>query len=485
MCNDEKTAEMNLKVLLIIPSQKWVYGMNVGPSYPPLGILYIAGVMEKAGVDVKVLDIDADKIDSRGLVGFISNFEPALIGITATTPTIKEAFELSDLIKSRFQIPIILGGIHPTMNADSCAKHPSIDFVVKGEGEDVIEEFIEEFGKRNRDFSKIKGLLWKNNGTVIFNGDRELINDLDNLPFPARHLLRNPSAYRPPDAEHLPVASIMTTRGCPGRCTYCCTQNIFRDKYRMRSIDNVLQEIDDIINNFKVREIHIADDAFNVNKERTIKLCEAIRNKKYSVNFEFLNGLRADAVDEEILNAFKSIKIRNVGFGVENADESILKSVKKNISPGKVRRAIALSKKMGFKTWVFFMIGLPGETALTIKKTIAFAKETDPDFAKFLIFKPFPGSVIYDLIKQKNLVDNFDYNDYGVYTPPVHKLETLTKADLLYWQKKAFRQFYFRPGKIWDHLKRQRSISQLKLSMRGLSFVCFNALKKEKAGAAS
>lgn len=472
---------MKLKALLIIPSQKWVYGADIGPSYPPLGILYIAGTMEQVGVDVKVLDIDADKIPADKLVTSISNFRPDLIGITATTPTIKGAFGLSDLIKRHYEIPIVLGGIHPTMNAAECIRHPSIDFVVKGEGEDIIKELVIELIQGKRDFSKIKGLLWKDGGRFIFNGERELIGELDRIPFPARHLLKNFSAYKPPDAEHLPVASIMTTRGCPGRCTYCCTQNIFKDKYRMRGIDNVLGEIDEIIRAFKVKEIHIADDAFNANRERALNLCEAIRKRDLGINFEFLNGLRADVIDEQILDAFKSIGIRNVGFGVENADESILKNVKKNISPEKVRRAIALSKKKGFKTWLFFMLGLPGETQATIKKTIAFANETDPDFAKFLIFKPYPGSVIYDEIKEKGLIDDLDFNNYGIYTPPVHRLEDLTKSDLLYWQKKAFRQFYFRPKKIWDHIKRQRSLSQLKLSMRGLSFVCFNALKMEKS----
>jgi len=471
---------MNFKTLLIIPSQEKVYGMKIGPAYPPLGILYIGSALEEAGADVKILDFDAGRLNDSKVLDFIGQFKPDLIGITATTPIIKEAYRLSDLVKKHFAIPIVLGGIHATMNPEMCLKHSSIDFIAKGEAENVIKELVREMSKTVPDFSSVRGLYYKKDESLHFTGERDLISDLDSIAFPARHLLKDFLSYRPPDAERLPVAAIMTTRGCPGRCTYCCTNNIFKNRYRMRSIDNVIKEIDELITRFGVKEIHIADDAFNANRARTLKLCDAIRKRKYNVNFEFLNGLRADMIDEGILEAFKSIGIKNVGFGVESADENILRNVNKNIMPDKVEKAVGLAKKKGFKIWVYFMIGLPGETPDTIRKSIEFAKKIDPDFAKFLIFKPFPGSAIYEKINKKGLIDDFDLDNYGVYTPPVHHLQNLTKSELIHWQKKAFREFYFRPKKIWDHIKRQKSISQLKLSFIGLLFVCFNAFKREK-----
>jgi len=470
---------VNFKALFIIPSQRKVYGMRLSPAYPPLGLLYISSVLEKLGVEVKILDYDVDKLNDSALLSSIKDFRPNIIGMTSTTPIINEAFRLADLIKSNFEINIILGGIHPTLVPDECISHHSVDFVVKGEAEDTIRDFILETVSGGKDFSNVKGLFYKQEGKFYFTGERNLIEDLDKIPFPARHLLNNFLGYKPPDAEHLPVASIMTTRGCPGRCTYCCTQNIFKDRYRMRGIENVLEEIDDIIKRFKVREIHIADDALNINKIRTMQLCEAIRKRNYNVAFEFLNGLRADLIDQDLLEAFKSIGIRNVGFGVESADKNILKRVKKNIPPEKVEDAVRLAKNNGFKTWVFFMIGLPGETEETIKNTIKFAKKLDADFTKFMIFKPYPGSEIYKEIKDKGYIDSFDFDKYGVYTPPVHHLESLSAADLLYWQKRAFREFYFRPKKIWAHIIRQKSLSQLKLSLRGFIFICFNIFRKQ------
>lgn len=470
---------MNFKALFIIPSQQKVYGMRIMPSYPPLGLLYVSSVLENIGVNVRVLDIDINGLNDNKMLSFIKEFSPNIIGITSITPTVKEAFRLSDIIKRHFDMPIIFGGIHPTMNPEECIRHSSVDFVVKGEGEDIVKELVYELASNGKDFSKIKGLFYKDRGDFYFTGERPLIEDLDNVPFPARHLLKL-SSYRPPDAEHLPVASILTTRGCPGRCTYCCTNNLFKNRYRSRSIANVAEEIDEIIGRFKAKEIHIADDAFNVNKTRAIEFCEAIKKRKYKVNFEFLNGLRADMVDQDILDAFKSIGVKNVSFGAETADKNILKNVKKNILPEDVERAVGLAKKNGFKTWVFFMIGLPGETESSIRGTIKFAKKIDPDFAKFLIFKPFPGTEIYNNIRSKGYIDSFDFDQYGVYTAPVHHLEDLSGLDMSRWQRRAFKKFYFRPGKIWRHIIRQRSLSQLKLTLRGFIFVCFNAFSLKK-----
>ena len=452
--------------------------MKIAPSYPPLGVLYLAAELQKSGVEAKILDIDADRLNPEKILSLIGEFKPELVGITSVTPTINEAFYIADMVKKNFDIPIVLGGIHPTMNPQECMARFSVDFVVKGEGEETLRELVSELKKGGINFGGIKGLYYKKDAKICFGGERGLITDLDSISFPARRLLSNIANYRPPDAEHMPVASIMTTRGCPSRCSYCCTKYLFKDKYRMRGIDNVLKEIDELVEKFGIKEIHIADDAFNVNRKRTLELCEAIRRKRYKVNFEFLNGLKANMIDTELLDAFREIGIKNVGFGLESADRDILKNVKKDIMPEMVEKAVRMAKQKGFKTWLFFMIGLPGETKLTIAKSMEFAQKLDPDFAKFLIFKPFPGSQISNEMKEKGLMDDFNFDNYGVYTPPIHHLESMTGRDMLKEQKKAFREFYFRPKKIWSHIKRQKSIAQIKLSLKGFLFVCFNVFKK-------
>jgi radical SAM superfamily enzyme YgiQ (UPF0313 family) len=167
-----------------------------------------------------------------------------------------------------------------------------------------------------------------------------------------------------------------------------------------------------------------------------------------------------------------------VGFGIESGNEGILRNIRKGISKGTVREAMRIAQSLNFETWGFFIIGLPGETAETVKETINFATELDPDFAKFLILKPFPGTEIYDELVSKTLIDDFDYSNYGVYTPPVHHLETMSADEILYWQKKAFRQFYFRPRKIAHHILRIKNLTNLRIALRGLIFVIRNILKK-------
>jgi len=469
------------KALFIIPSQRLVYGISIHPSYAHLGVLYVSACLEKEGVEVRIIDVDVDGYNTNMIIEEIGGFRPDIVGLTATTPVINDCMNMAGIIKEHYDIPVILGGIHATLNPIECIKRNNIDFVIVGEGERTAVELVDKMRSGKKDFDSIKGLAFRKNGQGHFTGDRELICDLDSLPFPSRHLLKNFSKYKPPDAEHLPVASIMTTRGCPGRCSYCCTKNIFRDRYRAHSIDYVLREIAYVKERFDVREIHIADDAFNVNKKRTLEFCRAVKRENFGIHFEFLNGLRADVIDQEILSAFKEIGIGNVGFGAESASRKILRNVHKNIMPEKVRDAVGLSKKNGFKTWVFFMIGLPGETECSIRRTIAFARTLDPDFVKFLIFKPFPGTQIYNEMMDRGLIDDLNLDNYGVYTPPVHHLDTLTKEDLLRWQQKAFRIFYFRPSKIWQHLKRQKSMTQVALSLRGLKFVAYNAFKKERS----
>ncbi|MCJ7582879.1 MAG: B12-binding domain-containing radical SAM protein [Candidatus Aminicenantes bacterium] len=466
-----------MNILLINASQATVYGTRMIPAYPPLGLLYIAAVLEKEHHNVEVLDFDVDIHKFEDFKNIIKNNTYDLFGISSVTPTINNAFYLAENIKSiKKDIPIILGGIHATILPNECIHNEFIDFVAIGESENTIVEFLHELQKPNPCFSNVRGIAYKINGEVFLNEKRELEQNLNKFPFPARHLLKNPGSYSPPDAERLPAASVFLTRGCFGKCTYCCTKQISGHKMRFRSLSNMMEEIDEIVK-LGYKELHILDDNFTANKKKTIELCHEIRKRNYDLNFEISNGLRADMVDYEVLSALKSIGVKNVGFGIESGNEQILKNIKKEISKDTTREAIRLAKELKFEIWAFFIIGLPGETPETVKDTINFAKELNPDFAKFLILKPFPGSEVYNQLFSKDLIHNFDYSNYGVYTAPVHNLETMDSDEILYWQKKAFRDFYFRPRKIVQHILRIKNFTNLKIILRGFLFVVKNIYK--------
>lgn len=466
-----------MNILLIYPSQNNVYGVKIPPPYPPLGLLYLAAVLEKSSsVEILIFDTDIKDINEFKEIIKTNNYD--LVMISSVTSTIKHSLYLAETVKEINQnIPILIGGIHPTIAPQECIENKNVDFICIGEGENTIVEFVNESQKKSPDYSKINGIAYKNNEEIFINEPRELEQNLDKFPFPARHLLKNPKKFIPPDAENMPVTPIFLTRGCPGQCTYCCTKQIFGRKMRFRSVKNIIEEFDEI-EKAGYKEIHILDDCFTFDKTKVIELCNAIKEKKYSFQFEISNGLRADMVNYEVLNALKSIAVKNVGFGIESGNEQILKNIKKGISKDKVRESVKISHDLGLETWGFFIVGLPGETVETIKDTIKFAKELDIDFAKFLILKPYPGSEIFNELFAKNLIDNFNYENYGIYTAPVHHLEEMSSKDILYWQKRAFFEFYFRPKKIIQHLSRIKNLTILKLTIKGALFVLANIFKK-------
>ncbi len=455
-----------MKVLLINPSSSMVYGQKISPIYPPLGLLYIAAVLEKEH-NVKVVDYDADDINDKKLRQIFTSFKPDLVGLTASTANINSARQIASLAKE-YDTKTLLGGLHATMMPEECMNYGCFDFIVKGEGEITIPLIVENLDK---DEFNIDGMLYKNNGNIIKNKDRSYIKDLDELPFPARHLLENPDSYIPPDAIREPVTSMMTTRGCPSRCTYCCTKHILGQEFRFRSPKNIADEVEHVIEEFGIKEIHLMDDVFTYNKKRVLEFRDEIKRRDIDVNFVLANGVRADQLNREVLEALKDLGVISIGCGVESGNQEILNIIKKDIRLDRVREAYKMAKELGFQTWGFFILGLPGENEKTIKDTIKFAKELDVDFAKFLILKPYPNSHVWFQLEEENLIDNRDYDNYGVYTAPVHHLKELSADDILRWQRRAYRQFYLRPRKILQHMLRIKSFTQLKYNLKAAKFI--------------
>ncbi len=461
-----------MKILLINPSQKMVYGIHMLPSSPPLGLLHIGAVLEKMGQDVRLIDVDIEGLNQERLHSIINDFHPDLVGITSVTATFNQALEVAQEIKSLRDIPIVLGGIHATVDPAGAITHPNIDFLIKGEGEITICELVKILGAGSFNFEDIKGLWYKKDRMVYHNEDRELIQDLDSIPYSAFHLLKSLNLYLPADAIKAPVAPIITTRGCPFNCTYCCTKQIFGRKVRARSVENVVGEIEILVKRYGVKEIDIMDDCFTYDKDRVSEFCTEIKRRNYKLAFCFSNGIRADQVDYEILKALKDIGLRYVMFGVESGDPQVLKNIKKGLRLDRVKEAFRIAKSLRLETWACFIIGLPGDTDQTIRRSIDFAKEIDPDFAKFLILKPFPGTEVFKDLQSKGLITDLNYDYFGVYTKPVHYLPEMSSERMLEWQKKANREFYLRPSKIFRHLLMMlKSWQRVKVSLRGLKLM--------------
>lgn len=458
-----------MKILLVSPSQSGAYGNLTPPDYPNLGLGYIAAALEKSGHTVKIVDIDADKVTKEKFISDLKEEGYGLVGITTTSPTFSKAVELTKIVKDVSKAVTVLGGIHVTVAPEESIRYDSVDFIVKGEGEVTILELV-NYLEHGADIASIDGLYYKNNGSVVKNRDRALIDNLDDLPFPARHLF-NRHNYSYPDALLKPAMPIITSRGCPANCNYCNSKNIFTRKFRVRGPENILAEIEYLIKEYGVKEIHIWDDNFTTQKKRVFQIRDEIKRRNIRIKFAFPNGLRADYVDEEVLRALKDMGTYSVAFGVESGNQEVLDRVNKNIKLGEIERAFRLARKIGLEIWGFFMIGLPGDTADSIKDTIDFAIRLNPDVAKFHILKPFPGSEVYKEFLERGLLLDYNYDHFGIHTPPVHRLETLSPGDLLEWHKLAYRRFYLRPTVIVKQLVRLKSFNRLKLNISAASGV--------------
>lgn len=447
-----------MNILLANPSQYEVYGKAMSPNYPPLGLGYLAATLEKEGHTVRILDVDAEGINVEEL---IKDFKPDFVGITCTTPTFKSAIRLAETIKSIVDVPIALGGIHPTIDHTPIIEN-SIDCLVVGEGEETMKELAQHI----RDYSQVSGLVLKDR----VNPARSQIDNLDNLPFPARHLFGS-NRYTYPDSLYSQAFPLMTSRGCPGLCTYCCSKQIFR-KFRFRSAKNVVDEIEFLVNKYGAKEIHIWDDCFTLVKKRVFEIRDELKQRNIKIHIAFPNGLRVDMVDKDILKALKDMGTYSIAFGVESGNQNVLNTIKKGITLQQVRQAFKDAKEIGFETWGFFMIGLPGDDKTTMMETINFAIELDPDIAKFHILKPYPGSEAHQWLLERNLIDDLDYSHYGIHTTPVHHLPTVSRDELITYQKLAYRKFYMRPKLIIKQVFRMKSWNRLKLNLEaGVSVI--------------
>ncbi len=468
-----------MNILLIKPPHREIYRdfKSVATEYPPLGLAYIAAVLEKNKFAVKIIDMPVEEITEEQLAALLKDFRPAVIGITATTPTIGYSLKLAGLCKK--ELPdsvIVMGGPHATAVPEQVVSDGNVDVVVRGEGEFSFLE-VAEAVKGGRDFAGIKGISYKNGSKIIHNEKRGLIENLDELPFPARHLLPM-EKYFYVDAKAWPMTTVFTSRGCPGMCLYCSAHLTFGRGFRSRSAKNVVDELEHLARE-GFKEIHFLDDTFTLDRSRALEICDEI--KKRNLNFFWCcpNGVRVNTVDAELLKRMKEAGCYSLAFGFESGNQQILNNVKKGITLEQSRKAIKLAKKAGIETWGFFMMGLPGDTEQTVRDTINFAKELNPDIAKFHITIPLPGTELFELWKKEGVIKTEDWEKYGIHASDVSELPTISSEKLKELNRQAYREFYMRPAYFIRYIKRINSFARLNNSIRGGFTIIKYALSKK------
>lgn len=459
-----KVAWQSMKVVLINPPQFTTY------SQPPMGLALMAAVLEKEGYQVTILDANALRLKPMDIARYVSDVN--VVGLTAMTPTIGAAISIARYLKQADpNLTIILGGAHATLlPEETLAAAPEIEVIVRGEGEQTIVDLLPAL-EHKKPLDNIPGISYRRDGRVVNNPTRSTNVDLDFLPFLAYHLLPW-QRYKPhpPHGRAHPFAAVITSRGCPYQCSYC-SKPIFGSKFRAQAPERVVEEVAYYQERFGIREIAFYDDVFTLNKKRAYAIADQMM--RVGVKIHWTCETRVNLVDKELLHQMKQAGCYAIAYGIESASQDILDTLNKDITLEQVEEAVGMTQEVGLQTIGYFMLGSPGESPGTISKTIQFAKGLKLDFAQFSVTTPFPGTRLYELYLEGKKVDSIPWESF-IYAgtdgrvTPVFENSQLSRSDLNYWVKRAYKEFYLRPSYLWQRIRQIHSIGDLRVNIQGL-----------------
>ncbi len=439
----------NTEVLLINPLDKGHVTNGLGLKVPPLNLMYLAAALEKASMSVKILDDDLYNLGSEKMATIASKIDPVVVGVTATTATVKNALKYVKSIKKLLPNTLtVIGGPHPTFTPEGTLKdEDALNVVVVGEGEETLTEVAKEYEKSEfKNFPDVKGIVYRDNGKIKATSPRHLINNLDDLPFPARHLIPF-NEYKTSQSQ---AGGMITSRGCVFNCNYCSSSLIMGKKFRSRSPENVVDELEELVYKYGVRDIAFLDDIFMLNKRRAMAVADEIKNR--GLDISFVTSSRVDTVNRELLESLKKAGMGTLYCGVESGSQRVLDLMGKGITLKQAEDAIKAAKEVDINVLGSFILGYPGETAHEMDQTIDFSIKLDPDYSQFSILTPFPGTPIYYDLKQKGLLDTEDWSKYTVLDSVVNYEKLgLTKKLVERKLNKAYLKFYTRPKYLFKH----------------------------------
>jgi len=428
-----------MNVLLINPPDTASKYKFIGLVAPPLGISYIAAVLEKRGIEVKIIDGSALEMSWEELENEISKYSPDVIGVTALTPTIIQGLKTAEIAKKTCpEAYVVLGGYHPTFTYNELLKNDFIDIIIYGEGEYTMLELVETIEKGG-DLSKVKGIVTRKFKTP----PRPIIEDLDEIPFPARHLLPM-DKYKILNMK-LSTGTMISGRGCPHRCSFCSSSAMHGHKLRMRSADNIVDEMEHLIDVHDSEMIAFMDDTFTMNRKRVEEVCDEIKER--DLDFYWGCTARVDTLSKKLLQKMKDSGCITVFLGVESADQQHLDKLNKRITLDRIRRTFELTRELDVRTIASAVLGMPGDTRQSIEKTINFVKSLNPSYAVFSLATPYPGTDFYIKASKQNLIKVNDWSKYTLLSPVLETVDC-SLEELKNLQKKAFRDFYLRPSYI-------------------------------------
>lgn len=408
--------------------------------------------MEKEGHQVVVRDLAVRKKREE-----IDYKKYDLVGISTDTTRHAQALRIAKKAKASGRT-VVMGGPHPCYIDEEILSTRKVDFIVRGEGEITFSELVAALEKEDKELHAVQGISFLSNGKLVRTPSRPFIENLDNLPLPARHLI-NMDDYRRTKLGSRDITPLITSRGCPYQCAFCSSSNFFGTKWRARSVEAVLSELEEIYHRYHFKAVAFVDDLFTLSPERVIEICRGIVERKLDLWWWYLSRTDLLLRNEEMVKEMVRAGSKAVFIGLESSNPEILEELKKGIDVEGSVRTVEMLKRNGVEIHASYILGGLHDTVKTIRETIRFAKELDTSVAQFCILTPFPGTAVYEQVKNQifrwrspwsffdmqHLVFKHDHLSF------IRMEWLLLKAHLLYYtrSKKALQD-------IWTHIKKHR-----------------------------
>jgi len=438
-------------------------GSNFVTALEPLGLLYLAAMLERHHYKVKVLDAYALGMGVKDILNYIKEVKPKVVGLGCLTSDASITVGLCQQIKEKFpDIFLVLGNLHASIFADYFIKNAKVDLVVHGEGEYSLVKVMDIL-KNGGSFSSVKGVTYRDGDKIINTGPAEIIMDLDDLPWPARHLVDVnsyvwPFHYYPARWRNKPknIRAMVSSRGCPMGCAFCAVHTGRR--LRFASAENVFNEIMELVNKYEADYIFFMDPLFVGNRDRLIEFCQRLIASKLNIFWDC--EAHINFIDKETLKLMKKAGCVHLYYGIETGNQRLLDLVGKRTKIEKIKEVLAWTREAGIETMGLFMLGLPTETREESLETIKFAKSLPIKHAQFAITTPYPGSELYNnLVKENKIKDPYDWDRYSAYASFSNQdliwvPEGRTSDELKKLQKYAIRTFFLRPAPLWHLIKK-------------------------------
>lgn len=475
----QKTENQNhQEILLVYPNVSSEDRYNkkidaIGGHQLPLGIYYLASYLRKNKFLVNIVDAEAFNVSDDKICELISK-KTKIVGISSTTVAFRNARKLAERIKSSFpHLKIVIGGPHITAMPKETMETLAFDYGIVQEGEIPFLKLVEHLLESKHDLKNIPNLLWVENKTIKSNRERVTTTNLDELPFPARDLATDLGAYKPPVGAYRkePVASVITSRGCPYSCIFC-DNNTFGKSIRYFSAEYVASEIQELVVNYGVKEISFLDDTFVVDKKRMLKIFELLSKQQIKISWSCMT--RVNNLDYDTLKFMKDNGCWQIRIGIESGNQDVINFIKKGITLEQVKNVTSHCHKLKMMVTGFFIIGHQIDTEATIDQTINFALSIPLTDVVVTINTPIPGTESYNIAKNYGTYIEGNWSSLNYWTP-VFIPDGLTRELMLKKQAEFYKRFYLRPRVIFCQLKKVRSFKVLKSFFKstilGLNFL--------------